>query len=93
MAQWVRVPSHGELIGIDIAVVKSHGDATEVFGYVAQDRATAVHRRAHRISTAAYTVRWLDLFMAGVIHGEDICVTLSAIQTSRAQIAATSHRR
>jgi hypothetical protein len=44
MAQWVRVPSRGKLTGVDLTVVKSHGDATEVFGYVAQDRATAVHR-------------------------------------------------
>jgi hypothetical protein len=28
--------------------------------------------------------------LAGVIHGDDICVTLSAIQTIQAQIAATT---
>jgi hypothetical protein len=44
------------------------------------------------LSTAAYTVRWPDLFMAGVIHGEDIYVTQSAIQLSQAQIAATAAR-
>jgi hypothetical protein len=37
-------------------------------------------------------VRWWDLFMAGVIHDGDICVTLSAIQTIRTPIAATTTR-
>jgi hypothetical protein len=30
--------------------------------------------------------------LAGVIHGDDICVTLSAIQTIRARIAVTTAR-
>jgi hypothetical protein len=30
--------------------------------------------------------------MAGVIHGDDICVTLSAIQTIQAQIVVTTAR-
>jgi hypothetical protein len=71
MAQWVRVLSRGELTGVDLTVVKSHGDATEVFGYVAQDRATAVHQRALRISTAAYrygswTCLWPELSTARI---------------------------
>jgi hypothetical protein len=37
-------------------------------------------------------VRWSDLFMVGVIHSGDICVTLSAIQTIQTPIAATTTR-
>jgi hypothetical protein len=46
LAQWVRVLSRGELIGDDLTAVRSHDDATGVFGYVAQGRATAVLRRS-----------------------------------------------
>jgi hypothetical protein len=60
----------------------------------------ATRRKARRrrspaflsISAAVTHVRWPNLFMAGVIHGEDIYVTQSAIQPSRAQITATSAR-
>ena len=75
----MRVLRRGNFTGDDETAIGSHDDATGVLGYMAQGRATTVYRRAHRISTAAYTVRWPNLFMAGVIHSEDICVTLSAI--------------
>jgi hypothetical protein len=59
LAHWVRVLSRGELTGVDLTVVKRHGDTTEVFGYVAQDRATAVHRRAYRLKPQGRgEVRW-----------------------------------
>jgi hypothetical protein len=57
--QWFRVLSRGELTGVDLTVVKRHGDTMEVFEYVAQDRATAVHRRAYRLKPQGRgEVRW-----------------------------------
>jgi hypothetical protein len=47
LVQWFRVLSRGELTGDDLTAVRSHDDATGVFGYVAQGRATAVLRRAY----------------------------------------------
>jgi hypothetical protein len=59
LVQWFRVLSHGELTDVNLMVVKRHGDATEVFKYVVQDRATAVHRRAYRLKPQGRgEVRW-----------------------------------
>jgi hypothetical protein len=60
----------------------------------------ATRRKARRrrspaflsVSAAVTHVRWPNLFMAGVIHGEDIYVTQSVIQPSCAQITATAAR-
>jgi hypothetical protein len=57
MAQWVRVLSRGELTDDDLTAVKSHGDAIEVFGYVAQGREAAVHRRAYLLQPQSRGVR------------------------------------
>jgi hypothetical protein len=81
MAQSVRVLSRGELTGDDLTAVKSHGDATEVFGYVAQGRATGVtgvligfHRGEH--GTVAGILYRLEF-----IHGGDPCLIPSAIHS------------
>jgi hypothetical protein len=81
MAQWVRVLSRGELTGNDLTTVKSHSDATEVFGYVAQGRATGVtgiligfHRGEH--GTVAEILYRLEF-----IHGGDPCLIPSAIHS------------
>jgi hypothetical protein len=62
MAQWVRVLSRGELTGDDLTAVKSHDDAVEVFGYVAQGRATVVTGVLIG-SIAVNTVRWPEFFI------------------------------
>jgi hypothetical protein len=71
MAQWVRVLSRGELTGDDLTAVKSHGDATEVFGYVAQGRAMGAtgvligfHRGEH--GTVAGILYRLEFIHGGV---------------------------
>ena len=43
----MRVPSRGELIGVELTAVKKHGDTTEALRYVAQDRKAVAHRRGN----------------------------------------------
>jgi hypothetical protein len=90
MAQWVRVLSRGKLTGDDLTAVKSHGDVTEVFGYVAQGRATGVtgvlicfHRGEH--GTVAGILYRLEF-----IHGRDPCL-IPLLSTRSARIMATQY--
>jgi hypothetical protein len=50
------------------------------------------HRRAYRVPHRRALYGGRICLPAGLIHGDDICVTLSAIQTIRARITTTEAR-
>jgi hypothetical protein len=86
MAQWVRVLSRGELTGDDLMAVKSHGDATEVFGYVAQGRAMGVTGVLIGFHRGEHGTRAGILYRLEFIHDGDPCLIPSAIH-----LVSTNH--
>jgi hypothetical protein len=92
LAQWIRVLRRGSHSDDQRGARAGHGDAVEVPGHTGQGRKAAVtgiligfHRG--ELGTVAGVVYWPGLF-----RGDDICVTLSAIQTFQAQITTAEAR-
>ena len=86
LAQWIRVLRRGSHSGDQRGARAGHGDAVEVPGHTARGRKAAVIGiligfRRGELNTAARVVYW-----PGLIHDDDICVTLSAIWSTRARI-------
>jgi hypothetical protein len=92
LAQWIHVLRRGSHSGDQRGARAGHGDAVEVPGHTAQGRKAAVTGiligfRRGELGTTVGVIYWL-----GLIRGDDICVTLSAIQTFQARITTAEAR-
>jgi hypothetical protein len=86
------VSRRGDYSGDRREAKTNHGDAVEVLGYVAQGRATAVHRRAYWVPPRQASRVVGFVLPAGLIHGDDISGTPSAIHSPRTQLGLAATR-